>query len=53
MLAATRERVGSLKSQGRTLEEIVAARSTAPFDAKWGQFVINPAFFMKLVYEGV
>lgn len=53
VLATIRDRVGALKSRGRTLEETVAAKPTAPFDAKWGQFVINPAFFTKLVYEGV
>jgi hypothetical protein len=26
---------------------------TAAFDAKWGQFVITPAFFTRLVYQGV
>ena len=31
----------------------VAAKPTAAYDAKWGQFVINPPFFTKLVYEGV
>jgi len=42
-----------LKKSGRTLEETVAAKPTAIHDAKWGQFVIDPAFFTKLVYEGV
>jgi hypothetical protein len=35
------------------LPETVAAKPTADHDAKWGQFVIDPAFFTKLVYEGV
>jgi hypothetical protein len=53
MLVAIRDNVAMLKQQGRSLEEIVAAKPTAEFDAKWGQFVINPAFFTKLVHEGV
>ena len=53
MLVAIRENVAALKRQGRSLEEIVAAKPTAAYDAKWGQFVIAPAFFTKLVYEGV
>jgi glyoxylase-like metal-dependent hydrolase (beta-lactamase superfamily II) len=53
MLVAIRDRIGTLKRQKRTLEEIIAANPTAPFDQKWGQFVITPAFFTKLVYEGV
>jgi hypothetical protein len=32
---------------------ITGAKPTAVYDAKWGQFVIDPPFFTKLVYEGV
>jgi hypothetical protein len=39
--------------QAATLDETIAARPTAAFDAKWGQFLITPALFTKLVYEGV
>ena len=52
MLLATHENVAKLKQQGRSLEETIAAKPTADFDAKWGQFVIGPDFFTKLVYEG-
>jgi glyoxylase-like metal-dependent hydrolase (beta-lactamase superfamily II) len=53
MLVAIRDNVAELKQQGRPIEEIVAARPTAAFDAKWGQFVITPEFFTRLVYQGV
>ncbi len=53
MLVAIRENVAILKRQGRPLAEIVTAKPTAAFDAKWGQFVIGPPLFTKLVYEGV
>ena len=53
MLVAVRDNVAALKKTGRTLEETVAAKPTAAHDAKWGQFVIDPSFFTKLVYEGV
>jgi hypothetical protein len=53
MLAAIRTNVAKLKQQGRSLDETLAAKPTAAFDAKWGQFLITPAFFTKLVYEGV
>jgi glyoxylase-like metal-dependent hydrolase (beta-lactamase superfamily II) len=53
MLSAIRENVAKLKSSGRTLEETITARPTADFDAQWGQFVITPALFTRLVYEGV
>jgi len=48
-----RDNVAKLKQQGRSLDETIAAKPTAVFDAKWGQFVITPAFFTRLVYEGV
>jgi len=53
MLVAIRDNVARLKQQGRSLAETVAAKPTAGFDAKWGQFLIDPAFFTQLVYEGV
>jgi glyoxylase-like metal-dependent hydrolase (beta-lactamase superfamily II) len=53
MLAGIRDNVAKLKAQGRSRDEAVAAKPTAAFDAKWGQFVIDPGFFTRLVYEGV
>jgi glyoxylase-like metal-dependent hydrolase (beta-lactamase superfamily II) len=53
MLVTIRERVAALKKQGRSTDETVAARPTADFDAKFGNFVIDPAFFTRLVFEGV
>jgi hypothetical protein len=35
------------------MDETVAARPTAAYDAKWGQFLITPAMFNALVYAGV
>ncbi|MFK4771812.1 MBL fold metallo-hydrolase [Rhizobium sp. ZW T2_16] len=53
MLVGVRENVATLKRQGRTRDEAVAAKPTAAFDARWGNFVIDPGFFTRLVYEGV
>ena len=53
MLVTIREKVATLKRSGRSLDEAIAAKPTAEFDAKWGQFLITPALFTKLVYEGV
>ena len=52
MLVTIHEKVATLKREGRSLDETISARPTAAFDAKWGQFVVSPAFFTKLVYEG-
>ena len=53
MLAGVRENVAALKRQGRSRDEAVAAKPTAAFDGKFGNWVIDPAFFTRLVYEGV
>ncbi len=53
MLVAIRDNVAKLKKQGKSRDETVAAKPTADFDTKWGQFVIDPGFFTRLVYEGV
>ncbi|MBB4377293.1 MBL fold metallo-hydrolase [Bradyrhizobium sp. SBR1B] len=53
MLAGIRDNVAALKKQGRSRDETVAAKPTAASDAKFGNFVIDPAFFTRLVYEGV
>ena len=52
MLVNIRDKVARLKKQGKSIEE-VAAKPTAEFDAKWGGFVIDPAFFTRLVYAGL
>jgi glyoxylase-like metal-dependent hydrolase (beta-lactamase superfamily II) len=53
MLVAIRDNVAILKKQGKSLSETIAAKPTAAYDAKWGQFLITPAMFIGLVYSGV
>jgi hypothetical protein len=53
MLVAIRNNVAALKKQGKSLSEIIAARPTSAYDAKWGQFLMTPAIFTGLVYSGV
>ena len=53
MLVAVHANVAALKAKGLSLDQVIAARPTATFDDKWGKFVIGPAFFTRLVYEGV
>jgi glyoxylase-like metal-dependent hydrolase (beta-lactamase superfamily II) len=53
MLVTIREKVAALKKQGRSRDEVVAAKPTASYDGKWGRFVINGDFFTRLVYAGV
>lgn len=53
MLVSVRDEVSRLKKQGKSLDEVVAAKPTADYDAKWGGFVIDGNFFTRLVYAGV
>jgi glyoxylase-like metal-dependent hydrolase (beta-lactamase superfamily II) len=53
MLKGVRENVARLKKQGKSLDEVLAAKPTAVYDAKWGGFVIDPAFFTRLVYASL
>jgi glyoxylase-like metal-dependent hydrolase (beta-lactamase superfamily II) len=53
MLVAIRDKVAALKETGKSLEQTVAAKPTSEFDDKWGRFVVTPAAFTELVYQGV
>ena len=53
MLVGVRDAVARLKDRGLSRSEAVDAKPTAAFDARYGNFVIDPAFFTRLVYEGV
>lgn len=53
MLVTVRNNVATLKRQGKSLDEIVAAKPTAAFDAKWGNFVFNGDQFTRMVYAGL
>jgi len=52
-LMTIRDNVAKLKKPGKTAAEVAAAKPCAAFDAKWGASVINPEFFVRLVYAGV
>lgn len=53
VLVDIRTRVADLKKQGRSLPEIIAAKPTAAYDAKWGGGFMTPPVFTALVYQGV
>ena len=53
MLVTVRKNVAELKQQGKSLKEIIAARPTAAFDAKFGNFVFNGDQFTQMVYAGL
>ena len=51
VLTAIRDGVQKLKSAGRSLVEVQAAKPTAEFDAVWGKGLIPPDFFVAIVYN--
>lgn len=53
MLVVVRERIAKLKKEGRSMEETVSAKPTQDYDALYGNFVLNGAFFTRLVYADV
>jgi glyoxylase-like metal-dependent hydrolase (beta-lactamase superfamily II) len=53
MLVSVREKVSAIKKKGKSVDEVVAAKPTGDYDAKWGGFVIDGNFFARLVYAGV
>ena len=52
-LATIRDRIVALKREGKSINEIMAAKPTAAYDAKWGKGFVNGEFFTKLVYKGL
>jgi glyoxylase-like metal-dependent hydrolase (beta-lactamase superfamily II) len=53
VLQSIRDSVAKLKSEGKDEKATIAAKPSASYDAKWGQFVINPDLFVHLVYSGL
>jgi len=53
MLAGIRDNVAALKKQGKSRDEVIAAKPTAKYDAVYGHFVIDPDFFTRIVYDGL
>jgi glyoxylase-like metal-dependent hydrolase (beta-lactamase superfamily II) len=53
LLAGTRDKVAALKKQGRSLDEIVAAKPTVATDATWGNGFRSPKDFIGDVFQGV
>lgn len=52
MLAGVNGRVSKLVSAGQTLDQVVAAEPTKPYDEKWGQGFLKPAAFVRILYLG-
>lgn len=53
ILVDIRSKIAALKKSGKSLDEVIAAKPTAAYDAVWGTAVISPDLFVSLVYRGV
>ena len=51
MLVAVRDTVRVMAKAGRSEDEVVAARPTAAFDARWGKGRITPEQFVRMVFR--
>jgi len=50
VMAAARDRVKKLIADGKSLDQAVAAKPLAEYDATWGSGFIKPDLFIKLIY---
>jgi glyoxylase-like metal-dependent hydrolase (beta-lactamase superfamily II) len=53
MLAAVHERMTKLIKEGKHIDEIVATKPTAYFDAKWGDGFLKPDQWVKIIYAAM
>jgi cyclase len=51
MIVTIRDRIKKLIAEGKTLDQIQAAKPTAEFDAVWGGAFIRPAQLVETVYQ--
>jgi len=53
MLAAVSGRVAGQIKQGKKMEEVVASKPTAQYDAKWGKGFLPPDKFVEMLYDNL
>ncbi len=53
MLQAVHERVGTLITQGKSRDEVIAAAPTRDFDEKWGNGFLDPPTWVGIVYDSM
>jgi cyclase len=51
VLVTVRDRVAKLKTSGKKLDEVLAAKPSAEFDAAWGKGMLMPNDFVTIVYN--
>lgn len=53
VMTAIRDRVGALIKEGKTKEQVIAARPTSEWDATWGQGFMKPDVFLGIVFDSM
>jgi cyclase len=53
MIVTVRERVRALVAAGRSVDQVIAARPTAEYDARWSRGRVTPEVFVREVYRAV
>lgn len=53
MIIAVRDRVRQMVASGKTLEQVIAARPTAEFDARYGHGRVSREQFVREIYDAV
>lgn len=52
-LVGIRDRIRTLIAQGKTLDQVIAAKPTAQWDATWGKGFMGPDVFVSFVYRSL
>jgi cyclase len=52
-LKAIRDNVAKLVAAGKSMDEVIAAKPSAEFDAEWGNGFMKPATFLSIVYDSL
>jgi hypothetical protein len=53
MLETLRDRIAKLKAEGKSRDEVIAAKPTADHDAKWGAGFMKADTFTGFVYDSL
>ena len=53
VVKAARDRIAKLKAEGKSRDEVIAAKPTADLDAKWGTGFMKGDSFVGLAYDSL
>ena len=53
MLETVRDRIQKLINEGKSQDQVIAARPTQDYDKKWGNGFMKPDEWVGIVYEGM